>query len=75
MASDQRKRSHKRTSTRLLTSKVIHATTELLEENGPQAVTIRAVAARAQVAPMSVYNHFDDSKDCSMPSSRNALPS
>ena len=60
MASDQRKRSHKRTSTRLLTSKVIHATTELLEENGPQAVTIRAVAARAQVAPMSVYNHFDD---------------
>ena len=60
MASDQRKHPNKRTSTQLLASKVIHATTELLEENGPQAVTIRAVAARAQVAPMSVYNHFGD---------------
>ena len=60
MASDQRKHPNKRTSTQLLASKVIHATTELLEENGPQAVTIRAVAAPAQVAPMSVYNHFGD---------------
>ena len=39
---------------------VTDAATELLEEEGLPAVTIRAVAQRATVAPMSVYNHFGD---------------
>lgn len=60
MTSDQQKRPSKRTPSQLLISKVIRTTTELLEEKGLQAITIRAVAANAQVSPMSVYNHFGD---------------
>jgi AcrR family transcriptional regulator len=34
----------------------------LLEDEGPEALTVRRLAAAADVAPMSIYNHFG-SKD------------
>ncbi|WP_128773581.1 TetR/AcrR family transcriptional regulator [Actinomyces oricola] len=49
-----------RTRSKDLPGTVIRATTEILEAEGLGAVTIRAVAAHAGVAPMSVYNHFGD---------------
>lgn len=49
-----------RTRSKDLPDTVIRATTEILEAQGLGAVTIRAVATRAGVAPMSVYNHFGD---------------
>lgn len=49
-----------RTSQATIVAAVIRATTDLLEDEGMSSVTIRAVAARAGVAPMSVYNHFGD---------------
>jgi AcrR family transcriptional regulator len=39
---------------------ILDAAAELLEESGPSALSIRAIAERAQVAPMGVYNHFGD---------------
>ncbi len=32
---------------------------ELLERDGPDALSVRRIAAAANVAPMGVYNHFD----------------
>lgn len=49
-----------RTSSKILVPTVVRAATDLLETKGVQAVTIRAVAARAHVAPTSIYNHFGD---------------
>lgn len=44
----------------LLRGELIRAATSLLEETGNESdVTIRAVAKRANVAPTSVYTHFD----------------
>ena len=37
---------------------VVDAAEELLEEDGPAALTVRRIATRAGVAPMGVYNHF-----------------
>ncbi len=39
---------------------IVDAAAALLDESGPSALSIRAIAERAQVAPMGVYNHFGD---------------
>ena len=57
MASQSTSRST-RTSSKKLVPTVIRAATDLLENKGVQAVTIRAVAAQAHVSPASIYNHF-----------------
>ncbi len=49
-----------RTSSKKLVPTVVRAATDLLENKGVQAVTIRAVAAQAHVSPASIYNHFGD---------------
>jgi len=38
---------------------VLAAALALIDEEGPEGLTVRALARRAQVAPMSIYNHFD----------------
>jgi AcrR family transcriptional regulator len=38
---------------------VLDAALTLLGEEGPDHFTVRAIAARAEVAPMALYNHFD----------------
>ncbi len=38
---------------------VVRAALELITEDGPEGLTVRALARRADVAPMSIYNHFD----------------
>ena len=45
-----------------VTASLESAALDLLEESGPQALTVREVAARAGVAPMGVYSRFG-SKD------------
>src|SRR5580658_3083643 len=37
---------------------LLEAASELLEREGPDALSIRRIAAAAGVAPMGVYNHF-----------------
>ena len=37
---------------------VVEAALELVQEEGPEGLTVRALARRAGVAPMSIYNHF-----------------
>lgn len=37
---------------------VLAAALEILNDEGPDGLTIRALAARAGVAPMAIYNHF-----------------
>jgi AcrR family transcriptional regulator len=39
-------------------SGLLEAAAELLEQEGPDALSIRRIAATAGVAPMGVYNHF-----------------
>jgi AcrR family transcriptional regulator len=39
-------------------SALLAAASELLEREGPDALSIRRIAAAAGVAPMGVYNHF-----------------
>lgn len=38
---------------------VLAAALEILDDEGPDGLTIRALAARARVAPMAIYNHFE----------------
>jgi len=38
---------------------LVDAASDLLEREGPDALSIRRIAAAAGVAPMGVYNHFD----------------
>jgi AcrR family transcriptional regulator len=45
-----------------VTDSLLDAALELIEEGGSQAITVRAVATRAGVAPMGVYSRFG-SKD------------
>ena len=40
-------------------SALLEAAADLLETAGPDALSVRRIAAAAQVAPMGVYNHFD----------------
>ena len=48
-----------RTPSADVTSKLLDAAAEILETEGPDALSIRRIASRAGVAPMGVYNHFD----------------
>ena len=38
---------------------LLDAAARLLERSGPDALSVRRIAAEAHVAPMGVYNHFD----------------
>jgi len=38
---------------------VLTAAREILDDEGPDGFTVRAIAQRANVAPMAIYNHFD----------------
>jgi AcrR family transcriptional regulator len=38
--------------------RLVSAAVELLDEHGPDALTVRGVAERAQVSPTGVYNHL-----------------
>jgi AcrR family transcriptional regulator len=38
---------------------ILDAAGDLLESEGPQALTVRRIASMAGVAPMGVYNHFE----------------
>lgn len=38
---------------------VLSAALALMSEEGPEGLTVRALARRAGVAPMSIYNHFE----------------
>lgn len=38
---------------------VLGATLHILDEEGPDGLTVRAIAKRANVAPMTIYNHFN----------------
>jgi AcrR family transcriptional regulator len=52
------KRTGVRTPSRELQSALVDAAEAVLVREGPGAVTVRAVAAEAGVAPMGVYNRF-----------------
>jgi len=47
-----------RTPTAAIEPGVIAAAIDLLTDQGPEGLTVRALARRAGVAPMSIYNHF-----------------
>ncbi len=47
-----------RTATTDLVPAVLEAAGRLLAQDGPDALSIRKIAAEAGVAPMSLYNHF-----------------
>lgn len=47
-----------RTKSADVTESLLDAAMEILEEEGAEAMTVRAVAARAEVAPMGVYSRF-----------------
>jgi AcrR family transcriptional regulator len=38
---------------------LLDAAAELLEQEGPEALSVRRISTAAGVAPMGVYNHFD----------------
>jgi AcrR family transcriptional regulator len=38
---------------------VLRAALDILDAEGPDGFTVRAIAERAGVAPMAIYNHFD----------------
>ena len=38
---------------------VLYAAREILDNEGPDGFTVRAIAHRANVAPMAIYNHFE----------------
>jgi AcrR family transcriptional regulator len=40
-------------------SALLDAAAALLEESGPDALSVRRIAAAAGVAPMGIYNHFE----------------
>jgi len=48
-----------RTPSNLIGPEVLSAALEILNEEGPDGFTVRAIAQRAHVAPMAIYNHFD----------------
>ena len=50
---------HRTPSTDIARS-ILDAAAQLLEESGPSSLSIRAIAERAHVAPMGIYNHFGD---------------
>ncbi len=48
-----------RTPSARIGTEVLDAALGLLGESGPDHFTVRGIAARAGVAPMALYNHFD----------------
>lgn len=44
----------------LTKAKILNEASTLLDQGGPSALTMRALAMRLGVAPMAVYNHFED---------------
>lgn len=50
----------RRTASEQVSAALLHAAEAVLDREGTGGVTIRAVAAEAAVAPMSVYNRFDN---------------
>ncbi len=50
----------RRTSSEQVSAALLHAAETVLDRDGTNGVTIRAVASEASVAPMSVYNRFDN---------------
>ena len=53
-----RAQARQRTPSADVTESLLAAAGELLESEGQEAITVRAVAARAGVAPMGVYSRF-----------------
>jgi AcrR family transcriptional regulator len=49
----------RRTPSTEIEQALVDAAFHLLESEGPEALSVRRVAAEAGVAPMGVYNHFD----------------
>jgi AcrR family transcriptional regulator len=47
-----------RTPSLQISPEVLRAAVSILDEEGPDGFTVRAVAKRADVAPMAIYNHF-----------------
>jgi AcrR family transcriptional regulator len=43
----------------MIQPELMAAALQILSESGPEGFTIRAIARRAEVAPMAIYNHFD----------------
>lgn len=50
----------RRTPSSEVESTVRAAAIDLIARNGAEAVTVRGLAAEADVSPMSIYNHFGD---------------
>ena len=50
---------HLRTPSDKIAPDVLCAALEILDELGPDGFTVRAIAERADVAPMAIYNHFE----------------
>jgi AcrR family transcriptional regulator len=48
----------KRTPSAQVRGAVLAAALAILDEEGPDGFTVRAIADRAEVAPMAIYNHF-----------------
>src|SRR6516162_8748661 len=48
-----------RTPSADIRSTILDAAADLLEKEGPDALSVRGIAAAAGVAPMGVYNHFE----------------
>ena len=48
-----------RTKSADMEAAILDAAVDLLENEGPDALSVRRIAAAAGVAPMGVYNHFD----------------
>jgi len=48
-----------RTPSEKISPEVLSAAMAILDEEGPDGFTVRAIALRANVAPMAIYNHFD----------------
>jgi AcrR family transcriptional regulator len=53
------KEARRRTPSTEIEQALVAAAFHLLEAEGPEALSVRRVAAEAGVAPMGVYNHFD----------------
>jgi AcrR family transcriptional regulator len=48
-----------RTPSQRIGPEVLNAALQILDTEGPDGLTIRAIAKRANVAPMAIYNHFN----------------
>jgi AcrR family transcriptional regulator len=53
------KKPRTRTPSAGMESALLEAAADILETEGPDALSVRRIAAAAGVAPMGVYNHFD----------------